>query len=69
VGRDALRAAVQRLPGRQRELMDALITMPWHSYDDLSATLAMPIGSIGPTRVRSLERLRSDPDLVALVAS
>jgi hypothetical protein len=43
--------------------------MPWHSYDDLSATLAMPIGSIGPTRVRSLERLRSDPDLVALVAS
>jgi RNA polymerase sigma factor (sigma-70 family) len=67
--RDALRAAVQRLPDRQRQLMDALITVPWRSYDDLSAALAMPVGSIGPTRIRSLERLRSDPGLAELVAS
>jgi RNA polymerase sigma factor (sigma-70 family) len=67
--RDALRAAVERLPGHQRRLMDALIRMPWRSYDDLSAALAMPVGSIGPTRIRSLERLRSDPCLAVLVAS
>jgi RNA polymerase sigma factor (sigma-70 family) len=67
--RDVLRAALQRLPGRQRELMDALMTTPWRSYDDLSTALAMPIGSIGPTRIRSLERLRCDPDLAGLVAS
>ena len=60
---------MQRLPDRQRQLMDALITVPWRSYDDLSAALAMPVGSIGPTRIRSLERLRSDPGLAELVAS
>ena len=67
--RDALRAAVERLPDRQRHLMEGLITLPWRSYDDLSAALAMPVGSIGPTRIRSLNRLRSDPDLAQLVAS
>jgi RNA polymerase sigma factor (sigma-70 family) len=67
--RDALRAAVERLPDRQRRLMDALITVPWRSYDDLSAALTMPVGSIGPTRIRSLKRLRFDPDLAGLMAS
>jgi hypothetical protein len=49
--------------------MHAMITVPWGSYHELSAALAMPVGSIGPTRIRSLERLRSDRDLARLMAS
>jgi RNA polymerase sigma factor (sigma-70 family) len=67
--RDTLWAAVRRLPERQRALVEALITLPWRSYDDLSAALAMPVGSIGPTRIRSLERLRCDRELAQVMAS
>ncbi|MEY2536031.1 MAG: hypothetical protein QOF29_3941, partial [bacterium] len=35
-----------------------LVTDPQPSYQEISAALDMPIGSIGPTRARSLERLR-----------
>lgn len=33
------------------------------SYQEVSAALGMPIGAIGPTRRRCLERLRRDPQL------
>lgn len=66
---DALRAAIRRLPVHQRRLLDALLATPWSSYDDLSAALGMPVGSIGPTRNRSLDRLRRDRTLAKLVAS
>jgi DNA-directed RNA polymerase specialized sigma24 family protein len=35
-----------------------LIAEPPISYEDISAALDMPVGSIGPTRGRCLERLR-----------
>jgi RNA polymerase sigma factor (sigma-70 family) len=65
----ALRAAVSRLPEHQRRLLAALLTMPGRSYEDVSAALGMPVGSIGPTRNRSLDRLRSDRRLVEVLAS
>jgi RNA polymerase sigma factor (sigma-70 family) len=65
----ALRAAVRRLPRRQQQLLAAVLTMPDASYERLSRTLGMPIGSIGPTRLRSLDRLRSDHRLAEAVAS
>lgn len=52
-----LRLAVERLPERQRRLMRALLT-DRTSYDELSRTLDIPRGSIGPMRARALRSLR-----------
>ena len=62
----ALRRAVARLSGRQRELVMHLLTTPAPTYEELAERLGMPIGSIGPTRERALARLREDPDLTEL---
>jgi RNA polymerase sigma factor (sigma-70 family) len=56
--RDALLGAVAQLPGRQYDLVMMLITDPPPSYEEISAKLGIPKGSIGPTRVRAMERLR-----------
>jgi RNA polymerase sigma factor (sigma-70 family) len=57
--RDAgLRAAFERLPARDQALLRLLTADPTPSYEEIGAALAMPIGSIGPTRARTLERLR-----------
>lgn len=50
---DALQAARDRLPDRQRELVGTLLSEPDASYDDISPRLGMPLGSIGPTRRRA----------------
>lgn len=60
-------AAVDRLPSRQRVLLDTLLTEPDASYDAIATSLDMPVGSIGPTRRRALERLQRDRGLTALV--
>lgn len=64
----ALEAAVEQLPGHQRELVSLLFADPAPHYDEISRTLGIPIGSIGPTRARSLARLRRNRDLAALAA-
>jgi RNA polymerase sigma factor (sigma-70 family) len=56
----ALWRAFQRLPGRDQALLRLLTTDPAPSYEEIGAALAMPIGSIGPTRGRALERLRRE---------
>jgi RNA polymerase sigma factor (sigma-70 family) len=58
--------AIQALPRRQRDLMLTLLAEPEPSYADVARRLDMPIGSIGPTRARSLERLRRDVRIAAL---
>jgi RNA polymerase sigma factor (sigma-70 family) len=63
-----LREAVERLPGRQRELLESLIAEPDRSYVEVSRGLDMPIGSIGPTRERGMRRLRQDRRLAEVVA-
>jgi RNA polymerase sigma factor (sigma-70 family) len=62
VDRDEARvlwAAVAELSPRQQRLLIALFREELDSYNDVAATCAMPIGSIGPTRARALSRLRS----------
>jgi RNA polymerase sigma factor (sigma-70 family) len=62
VDRDEARdlwAAVAELSPRQQSLLIALFRDELDSYNDVAATCAMPIGSIGPTRARALTRLRS----------
>jgi RNA polymerase sigma factor (sigma-70 family) len=63
--RAALRRAIADLPNRQKALLQLMITQPALSYDQVSEQLGLPIGSIGPTRGRSLARLRRDPHLSA----
>ena len=65
---EALRAAVESLPVRQRTLMHALIHQPEPSYDELAKRLSIPVGSIGPTRQRALVRLRRNRQLAAVAA-
>jgi RNA polymerase sigma factor (sigma-70 family) len=56
----ALWQAVERLSAGDRALLRMLMAEPRPSYDEISAALNMPIGSIGPTRSRALARLRRE---------
>jgi RNA polymerase sigma factor (sigma-70 family) len=56
--RHAVRAAVHRLAPRDRTLLVRLFNDTDPSYADIGRELGMPIGSIGPTRGRILERMR-----------
>ena len=57
--RDAeMRSAFGRLTPRCRDLLQLLLLDPAPSYDEISAALDIPVGSIGPTRGRCLEKLR-----------
>jgi RNA polymerase sigma factor (sigma-70 family) len=64
----ALRAAFAELPEGCRALLSILISDPPPGYARISATLGIPIGSIGPTRARCLAKLRQSPQLVAMLA-
>ena len=56
--RAALAHALATLPERQRRLMESLLAETEPSYADVSEQLGLPIGSIGPTRGRCVQRLR-----------
>ena len=56
--RDALLSGFAELPLRQRMLLQLLSRDPPLTYAEISAQTGIPIGSIGPTRARALERLR-----------
>jgi RNA polymerase sigma factor (sigma-70 family) len=53
-------SAFARLPTRDQALLRMFLANRQPSYKEISTTLAMPIGSIGPTRGRALERLRRE---------
>ena len=59
--RAAVAAAFERLPDRCRELLRLLVVDPPVSYRDISEMLDLPVGSIGPTRSRCLDSMRSSP--------
>ena len=63
----SLLIAFAELPDRQRELLLLLVADPPLSYQEVSARLGIPIGSIGPTRARALARIRSCPAVAALL--
>jgi len=62
----ALWRAFGTLPERWQALLRILMSSPSASYEEVAAALDMPIGSIGPTRQRCLERLRNSPELLCL---
>jgi RNA polymerase sigma factor (sigma-70 family) len=55
---EAVRRAYALLPPHCRRLLSVLSADDPPSYKEISRLLAMPIGSIGPTRGRCLEHLR-----------
>jgi RNA polymerase sigma factor (sigma-70 family) len=63
----ALREALSHLPPRHQQLLILLTHDPPAPYTQISATLGIPIGSIGPMRSRCLQQLRSDPAITALI--
>jgi RNA polymerase sigma factor (sigma-70 family) len=66
--RAVLARAVATLPERHRQLMSLLVAQPTMDYQEVSTTLTMPIGSIGPIRARSIARLQRHHELRSLRA-
>jgi len=62
-----LREAFARLPLPSQRLLALLVADPPVPYAEISARLGIPIGSIGPSRSRSLDRLRRDPAIIGLI--
>ena len=62
----ALRAAFAELPSRCQRLLAMLASDPPFSYAEISLTLQVPMGSIGPQRARCLGRLRKSSALAGL---
>jgi RNA polymerase sigma factor (sigma-70 family) len=58
----ALWQGFTRLRADDQALLRLLMADPRPSYEENSAALDMPVGSIGPTRQRALERLRNQLD-------
>jgi RNA polymerase sigma factor (sigma-70 family) len=63
----ALREAFGQLPPGCQQLLALLIHDPALSYAEISARLGIPVGSIGPSRRRCLDKLRRHPAVTALI--
>ena len=67
---EALTQGMARLQARCRELLARLfLDHAEPSYDDISAELGLPKGSIGPTRNRCLQQLRAILEGLGVVAA
>ena len=62
----AVRQALTELTAFQRELLQLLMSDPPVSYQEISARLGVPMGSIGPYRARCLIKLRNSRPICAL---
>jgi RNA polymerase sigma factor (sigma-70 family) len=67
--RATLREALTHLPPRGQQLLTLLTHDPPVPYAQISATLGIPVGSIGPMRSRYLHKLRSHPAITALITA
>lgn len=63
----ALREAFAALPPSGQRLIALLLQDPPVSYAEISARLDIPVGSIGPTRRRCVDKLRAYPAVAALI--
>ena len=65
----ALRQAFADLPPDGQQLIALLLADPPVPYAEISAGLGIPIGSIGPTRRRCLDKMRRHPAIAALIGA
>jgi RNA polymerase sigma factor (sigma-70 family) len=63
----ALREALRALPPDGQRLIALLAEDPPVPYAQISARLGIPVGSIGPSRGRCLDKLRRHPAIAALI--
>ena len=63
----ALREAFAALPPSDRELIAMLTAEQPVPYTEISAQLGIPVGSIGPTRRRCLDKMRRHPAIAAMI--
>jgi RNA polymerase sigma factor (sigma-70 family) len=66
--RQALRDGLAELPPRDQSLLRLRAADPPKSYNEISQLMGMPIGSVGPTLRRSLDRLRQTRAVRAYLA-
>jgi RNA polymerase sigma factor (sigma-70 family) len=64
--RASIRRAVQSLPDRQRAVLDVFLHETGDGYRSTAERWGIPIGAIGPTRRRALDRLRGHQELATL---
>lgn len=62
----ALHRALRTIGERCQALLRMLASLDPPSYEEVSAALDMPVGAIGPTRARCLEKLRRSPELAGI---
>ena len=60
--------AFAKLSDRCKTLLRVLLSDEEPSYEEVGAALGMPVGAIGPTRMRCLDRLRRSVELRELEA-
>ena len=65
----ALRGALNGLTPFCQQLIALLTEDPPVPYVEISARLGIPVGSIGPSRRRCLDKLRRDPAIAALISA
>jgi RNA polymerase sigma factor (sigma-70 family) len=65
----ALREAFARLPAAGQHLLGLLLADPPVPDAEISARLGIPVGSIGPSRRRYLDKLRRDPAIARLTSA
>ena len=65
----AMRDGLAALPARDQALLKLRAADPPKSYEEISQILGMPVGSIGPTLRRSLDRLRETSAMRAYLAT
>ena len=67
--RQALRDGLEELPPRDQRLLRLRAADPPMSYQEISKLTGMPVGSIGPSLRRSLDRLRQTKAVQAYLAT
>ena len=65
----ALREALAALPPSGRQLIAMLTADPPVPCIEIGARLGIPVGSIGPTRRRCLDKIRRHPAITALISA
>lgn len=63
---ETLWRAFSRLPERDQALLRLLVSDPMPSYEEIAAAIGRPVGSIGPTRARCLQKLRREAEMLQL---
>jgi RNA polymerase sigma factor (sigma-70 family) len=67
--RAMVREAVAQLPEHCQRLLTLLVCPTPVPYAEISTRLSIPVGSIGPTRARCLEKLRACPVVIRWMTS